>query len=59
MSGLSFLIYLFFVVVVVVVFKGVAGRIAPNTVLIFEVELKKAKFSKEREPEQPKPPLPM
>ncbi len=39
--------------------QGVAGRIPANAVLIFEVEVRKVKFSKEREPEiqQPPPPL--
>ena len=38
--------------------QGVSGRIPGNSTLIFEVELRKVKFSKEREPEtQPPPPV--
>ena len=29
--------------------QGIQGRIPPNAILIFEVEVKKVKFSKERE----------
>ena len=32
--------------------QGIQGRIPPNATLIFEVEVKKVKFSKEREEAQ-------
>jgi len=33
--------------------QGIQGRIPPNATLIFEVEVKKVKFAKEREETQP------
>lgn len=33
--------------------QGVTGRIPPNAILVFEVELKKVKLSKEREQATP------
>ena len=38
--------------------QGIQGRIPPNATLIFEVDVKKVKFAKEREETQPAVPAP-